>query len=168
MGDIETIITIIIVVFYIVNRFLKSKKQQNQTAKPIANQQQTGSPQSAQRAPERKKSFSFEDIVKEFEKNLSGDEHVEQEAFPVEEIVHEKPAPEIKVDKRIDKYSGREGTTYNSLGNPNIRKPILEFSRNENFKIREEEVNEYIEMLQNPQGFRDAVVLNEIINRKYF
>ncbi len=167
MGDIETIITIIFVVFYIVNRFLKSKKQQNPPQKSAANPQQTNSPQPAKKAPQRKKAFSFEDILKEFEKNLSGEEYVEKEAFPVEEIVHEKPVPEIKVETSPKGRSTYKGSTYSS-GKAINRKPTLDYGRNINFKIEEEGVNEYVEMLRNPKGFRDAVVLNEIINRKYF
>ena len=45
---------------------------------------------------------------------------------------------------------------------------ISSFARSENYSIKDDVASEYVKMLQDPEGFKNAIVLSEIINRKYF
>jgi len=48
------------------------------------------------------------------------------------------------------------------------RNEKTEFSRSENYTVKEEEESEFIKILREPDGAKKAIVLSEIINRKYF
>jgi hypothetical protein len=43
-----------------------------------------------------------------------------------------------------------------------------DFERNEKYQMKETEVSDFVEMLRDPNGAKNAIVLSEIINRKYF
>ncbi len=112
----------------------------------------------------RKKAFSFDDILKEFEKNLEGETYQEEEV--VEEIRHENPAP-VAVQEKTNPYQNyKNKTAPSALGEIKRTDPV--FVRAEAFKIRKKEVHPFVQMMRNPDGFKNAVVMSEIINTKYF
>jgi hypothetical protein len=43
-----------------------------------------------------------------------------------------------------------------------------DFERNQNYKLEEVEESDFLRLLKAPNGARNAIVLGEIINRKYF
>ena len=169
MENLETYLYIFFAVIYIISRILKTRSKQNQSQNPAPNPQQQAKPHPLRKTARPKKAFSFEDILKEFEKNISGENIEQEEAFPVREIKHEIPEPvavkTIKKDQspyKLPKYDS-------VLSKPqNIERERPVFKRNEKFEIKENVASEYVKMLQDPEGFRNAVVLSEIINRKYF
>ena len=168
MENLETYLYVIVAVIYIIVRIIKARSKQNQPKRPIVKPQQQMQPQPAKKTSGPKKAFSFEDILKEFEKNLTGEEVVQEKALPVKEIKHEKPAPVAvnKTKEKTNKYQKYKHKTYKD-GKEIIRKKMV-FERSEAFKIKESIASEYVRMLQDPEGFKNAVVLSEIINRKYF
>ena len=168
MENLETYLYVFFAVIYIISRIIKARSKQNQPRRPIVKPQQQMRPQPAKKTSGPKKAFSFEDILKEFEKNLTGEEVVQEKALPVKEIKHEKPVPVAvrKTQDKPNKYQKYKHKTYKD-GKEIIRKKLA-FERSEAFKIKESIASEYVRMLQDPEGFKNAVVLSEIINRKYF
>ena len=171
MENLETYLYILFAVIYIISRIVKARNKQNQT-KPQKPQQQTISTQrtKAPGEPKPKKAFSFEDILKEFEKNLAGEEIEHEKPLPVKEIKYEKPSrtPEKQVKKEPSPYDIYEGADFQKPREQitDIRKS--DFERSEKYTLKENIVNDYVKMLRDPDGFKNAIVLSEIINRKYF
>jgi len=164
--DLESLIPLIFVALYIIRMITKAKSKKetpNRTARP----QQASSPNSSS-APPQKKPFSFEDILKEFEKNLAGEEYVEEKPLPVEEIRYEKPKPKPAPVREPEPsiYQSYEGTTYESL--PSSMSKQDEYQRNEKYALQEKSMSEFAKLLRDPQGAKNAIILSEIINRKYF
>ena len=157
---------------YLVSQFLKKKKPQNRPAppKPVqqpmsAQPQQSANPTS-QAKP--KKTMSFEDILKEFEKNLSGEpEEQFEKPKPVEQHIFSKPEPAVvKEPTHESRYKSYENVDYKAeQSKDNVED---EFSRNEKYKISAQKEHPYIQMLRDPNGAKNAIVLSEIINKKYF
>ena len=168
MENLETYLYVFFAVIYIISRILKARSKQNQQQKPVPAQQQQRQARPVNPTSKPKKAFSFDDILKEFEKSLSGEETVPKEAFPVKEIKHEKPMPvAVKPsDNQAKPYQRYQHKTYKD-GKEIIRKKLV-FERNENLALKKEVVSDYVKMLQNPEDFKNAIVLSEIINRKYF
>ena len=167
--DLENLLPLVLAAIYILSRFFKAKPNQGKSKKPIS-PQKTNRPVSVDNKPTKKKAFTFEDILKEFERNLSGEDMEEEKPLPVEDIEYEKPKPvTVEVEDRPSKYESYEGTSYET---PEIlkkdRSEKEEFSRSENYAVKEEEESDFVKMLREPDGAKNAIVLSEIINRKYF
>ena len=168
MENLETYLYVFFAVIYIISRIIKARSKQNQEQKPVSRPQQQRQAQPAHTTARPKKAFSFDDILKEFEKNLSGEQPVKEEAFPVKEIKHDKPAPvAIKTsEKQPNPYQRYKHKTFK--GGKEIIREKLVYERSEKFAIKEDVASEYVRMLQNPEDFKNAIVLSEIINRKYY
>lgn len=166
MENLETYLYVFFAVVYIISRVIKARAKQNAAQKPAAKPQNQMQPQTANKPQQPKKGFSFDDILKEFEKNLRGGEYAEEEAIPVKELKYEEPVPVAVKAKEEAPNPFHDYKNVNLRSFEKAQDPI--FVRNENFKIKENIANEYVKMLRDPNGFRNAVVLSEIINRKYF
>ena len=109
MDNIENYLYILFAVIYIISRVIKARSKQKQQGSPQPPQRQApvSKPAQQQSQPQQKKAFSFEDILKEFEKNLAGEEEsAHEKPLPVKEIKYEKPRP-IPV-KEVEKKSSTE------------------------------------------------------------
>lgn len=154
-----------------ISRIIKARSKQKQQQKPVSSQQQQARPQHTRETPPpppRKKAFSFDDILKEFEKNLAGEEFQEEKV--VEEIRHEKPAPiavPAAIEEKPNPFQNYKGNTAKSASEE-IKRTIPVFKRSEKFAIKKQVVHPYVKMMRDPDGFKNAVVLSEIINTKYF
>lgn len=181
MDNFETYLYLALAVIYIISRILKARKQSPPQQQQRAPQQQQRAPQhqrpqqrtqmtETKKQPKPRKAFSFDDILREFEKNLAGEDFEEEKALPVEEINYEKEThyPTTEPEKALNPYESFEGTTYESPKIAERKEQSEVFSRSEKYNIKEDIVNNYKEMLQDPEGFKNAIVLSEIINRKYF
>ena len=185
MENIENYLYLLFVVIYIISRVLKGRSKQKQAddqqqprpKRPfsdIPTQRARPEPQRAQSQPKKKKAFTFEEILKEFEKNLSGeDDPIHEKPLPVEEIRHEKPRP-VKAPpppKKTNPYHAYNDPNASISSTPSDKMSKWEkeeFERNQKYKIKEKVVNDYARILRDPQGIKDAIILNEILNRKYF
>ncbi|MCG8307909.1 MAG: hypothetical protein MI975_11005 [Cytophagales bacterium] len=174
MDNLETYLYILFAVIYIISRIIKARGKQGQP-KPGQPQRPapfSGSARQSQRPPKPKKAFTFEDVLKEFEKNLAGEDEGTsyEKPLPVKEIKHETPAPKPveSIAAKPDPYKSYQGTLYEEKPKSESKTGKGMFERNEKYSIKENIVNEYVEMLRDPDGFKNAIVLSEIINRKHF
>jgi hypothetical protein len=169
MDNLENYLYLIFAVIYIISRIIKAKAKQKEANMPTQSQQ--GQAQTTQNQTPPKKAFSFEDILKEFEKNLGGEELSEEKPEPVIERRHEpiKAKPVPKVERKPSVYESYEGLTYESQMTAGQEESGTSlFARNEKFELNQNITSDYIKMLQDPEGVRNAIVISEIINRKYF
>lgn len=170
MDNLENYLYVLFAVIYIVSRIIKARSKKNKEQQPQSQGQASRAPH-PQNQPKPKKAFSFEDILKEFEKNLAGEEEHEK-PLPVEEIRYEQPAPvPVKQVKESPKpYDAYQGAPYRSIKEEIEidKEKDSSFVRSENYSIKSSVASEYVKMLQDPQGFKNAIVMSEIINRKYF
>ncbi len=165
--NLETYLYIFFAAIYVISRIIKARSKQKQQQKPVSSQQVRPQHTRETPPPPRKKAFSFDDILKEFEKNLSGEEFQEEKV--VEEIKEEKPAPiavPAAIEERPNPFQKYKNTTVKTA--QESKRNDLVFKRNENFAIKAKFVHPYVEMMRKPDGFKNAVVLSEIINTKYF
>jgi hypothetical protein len=165
--DLENLMPIILAIIYIASRFLKSKDKKKKAPKPFVEGQASPNDQQGG-ATENKKGFSFEDILKEFEKNLSGEEGEDEPAVPEPaKPVRQQQFQSRKVS-RPSPYKTYEGTVYESRATGDTDAGKEDFERNQNYKLEEVEESDFLRLLKAPNGARNAIVLGEIINRKYF
>ncbi|NJN26937.1 MAG: hypothetical protein HC819_13620 [Cyclobacteriaceae bacterium] len=173
MNNLENYLYIIFAVIYIISRIVKARAKQRETKLP--EQEPQSYTKTIDRKAPPKKAFSFEDIIKEFERNLSGDDYADEKPEPIPErkleALRPKPAPRPMPTpaNRPSEYETYEGMTYESqmAGQKEEEYESL-LGRNERFTIKQDVANEYAKMLQDPEGIKNAIVINEIINRKYF
>jgi hypothetical protein len=162
--DLESLLPLLFAAIYIISRFLKSKRKQDAPNRPA--------PQQGQRpdtGPTKKKAFSFEDILKEFEKNLAGEQIEEEKPLPVEPMHFDRPKPApVVVEEKRSPYHSYEGMRYEDEKSPVIVGKEKDFERSEKYQLKETEVSDFVQILRDPNGAKNAIVLSEIINRKYF
>lgn len=172
MDNFQEYLYVIFAVILIIYRIIKARSKQKKEQQPQS-QGQTSRPSGPQNQQKPKKAFSFEDILKEFEKNLSGEEEsAHEKPLPVKEIRYEQPAPVAvkRVKETPSPYDSYQGTPYRSIKEEIEldKENESSFVRSENYSIKTSVASEYIKMIQDPQGFKNAIVMSEIINRKYF
>lgn len=165
--DIELILYIIFIAIAILTRVLKGKKESNT---PTTSHQ----PESME-APKKKteKTLTFEELLREF----TGEE------APVQQ----EPEPEPRYSRQEEAYSYEEEyadeeirETYSRSVNEakklktldeqvSLDKPLERMEHFKQYETEEENTvgSEIIEMLQDEEGARKAIILSEIINRKY-
>lgn len=171
MDNLENYLYLLLLVIYIISRVMKARSKQGNSPVSGGNQHRNPQPISPQQKKQAKKAFSFDEILKEFEKNLSGEEFVEEPMVPVHEVKKEKPE-EVVIEHAYKKRSSLDQYNQKAYSSEKPRaatsNPNADFLRNDNYSIKKDKISKYKEMLSNPQGIKDVVVLNEIFNRKYF
>lgn len=192
MDNLENYLYLVFAVIYIISRILKAKPKNAEPApRPSRQPAEPVFETNTDSAPAPRKTMSFEDILKEFEKNISG--IPEEKPEPVMEsrrqiTFSEKEKPEVEEYETYE-GTGYENTTYNrpaheyekyqtiAYEDTNFQHETsydldlekrLEFLRNEKYTIQNNRASELIRMLREPGGAKNAIVLGEIINRKYF
>ncbi len=168
--DREIIFFIIFVVFSILSSLLNRKKKAQRPPQSPSAESQTADPQ------RKKRPFTFEDILREFEVEIP-----EQKQPQPEEVYDEQRYDEV--DERHDPFSYAdedkekssayetyEGATYDTaeVVNPELDKKLERLKNSEIYALSEQVTNEYAEELADPDGLRKAIVMKEILDRKYF
>ncbi len=179
MEDFQFIIYIIIGAIYIISRAIKGN---NKNQQPQKRPQQRPSQRPQQEAPK-----TFEDILAEFGKRME-----EQAGGTVEEepeVVQEAPKPRPKPVKNPFEMEGRnrqfadeesrriyeeaivraEGADLEFAPDEKFHKASLKmgFSAYEKEKPENEFAKEIRNTLADPDGAKKAIILSEILNRKY-
>ncbi|MEM6525012.1 MAG: hypothetical protein AAF693_14510 [Bacteroidota bacterium] len=163
MDDIQLLVYILIVAFGIFSRFLKAKKKK---PKPQA-------PADTETASE-KPVVSFEELLKEF----TGESSNEPELEEVYEPKRAKPKP-VAVEYNEDEIQQRYQEsliTAESYKSQSARKEEKQDDRHKgNFTHvngydaieKEPEESEFLAFLRDEDGPRKAIILGEILNRRY-
>jgi hypothetical protein len=197
MDDYQVIIYIILVVIYIISRALKAKKKIDPTVRPPEQRyEETGPyPESASKpfnTTPKPRQLTFEDLLKEF----SGYEEKESHSAPAETETAELPyktvtKPETREYQSYESpgnfptYKYEEAKSLESLVSYEdmYQSPgKVEQADTKHADINESRFKEYTsykgfdihkagrfrKLLHNATSMKDAVVLKEILDRKYF
>jgi hypothetical protein len=168
MEDLDIYLYIILFVIYAVSRVFKGIKKAAPKPPVQGSPQQPQGGQPTQTAPPKRKPFSFEDLLKEFEEAAT-----EKKSPPPvrEEVAVEPPPPPPipKVSSERSKYESYEGMSLETIPGPveDIGKRKIGYERNKKYSLDTRSPSIYAKMLANPDGAKKAIILSEIINRKY-
>jgi hypothetical protein len=182
MSDLELYIYIALALIYFLTRVFKPKKN----PRPPGNYKDSAADTSETPArPSRERQMTFEELLQEF----TGYREPPQTAAPdfEEEVKEEKIPEEIQEEKEeyqyyegYDDYKKSSFTGYNSIPQEerkmvtideqvSLDEPLLR-----KFEWGVDELSEssyttkYRNMLKNRESIRDAIILKEILDRKYF
>ncbi len=155
MDDIQIVLYIIFVLFAIVSRALKKKKQA-----PLKKVRQRQEPQEDQGS---EKQLTFEELLREFTE--------EKQPEPKVETVKEEQYFDTRDDdeiKRVYEESIRASEAYQSKEHSDDRH-TGNFQHFEHYSEEdlEEEESEIAKLLRDPESARNAIVLSEVLNKKY-
>ena len=167
MEDFSTLIYIAAGIFYLVIRLLGGKKKKGQ-----APQQQSGK-QGNKRTPK-----SFEELLQEFSdqaEQAMAPPKEEQPAYtePVQEVQESQPQSRSYDDQEaLSRYQQSVQMAQQSQRNELLTSKIgsAKSGRMGSYKIRKKrnvELEKTRKLLSNPKNLRQAVILKEIIDRKY-
>ncbi len=176
MDNLDIYLYIIILIIYAVTRIFKTANK-NAPVRPAQRKQPVQTPAQGEVETPRKRPFSFEDILREFEKGFQEEtgepaveSHMPSESFrPPPPVPASRPTTEESASDTV--YHTYEGQSYEDIpsyeekGHP-AEKPVYE--RSAKYKIDKAGVHEIVKKIRQPGGIRDAIIFNEIINRKYF
>jgi len=165
MDDIGTLFYIILFVLYFISRAFKKKKK---AAKPMQQEEEVRE----RKSETGKKPTSFEELLRE----LSGDKGEEEE----DDAPREQTAPReaeretFSSEREEDVRSTFERSVQAAKKASTIAErkiPTVETGRFKLFALEDEgespPASEYLRMLQDPQDVKKAIVLKEILDRKY-
>ena len=157
---------------YMISKFLKKKKPENQ---PDQNQEEVEEYQQEEDTPTQNKPSSIEEILRELSQGAESRKEPEPKADPIPERI---PEP-------IETYSREARPLPSQMENIEAIKPFEEidivphtelvrdkpeYGRSESFKIKEE-VNEIADDIHNTfqdaEGAKKAFLYGEVFNRRY-
>ena len=172
MDDLELYIYIALGVIYFLSRAFRKKK----SVTPQQNKRNADSAQDYDEDTRTEKTVTFEDLLREF----TGQK--EESKYEYEEEVEEPDSSYVEESPR--EYAATEEVEYKSYDEVyNVNKDLktldeqvnLEATgkkRFEEYKIEEgvnvHTANRFRELLRNKDSIRDAIILKEILDRRYF
>lgn len=157
MDDNTFIYYLILGAIYLISRVLKKKKP---AAKPKPRQHQASTPKEASQPQKPLRPTSFEDILRELTQELTPEEQRQPKVIEVEEPpkpIEEEKEPELTREQLYVKKKHEERD----------RAIKLALEREKAEMEEKHEPHEVLELLQEEGGAANAIVLSEILNRKY-
>ncbi|TRX61752.1 hypothetical protein FNH22_02950 [Fulvivirga sp. M361] len=163
MDDIQLLIYLALVGFGIFSRFFKAKK-----GKP--------KPSVTSQTPEKKeKTLSFDELLKEFTGEAAKNVQPEETIDSPEPVKQFEPKPAyVDTDEARQRYeqsikSAQELELSDNYANEEDERHTGNFRHFRGYASHEQEEPEHelIKFLREPGGARKAIILNEILNRKY-
>jgi len=154
--DDKFIYYLVIGAIYLISRVLKKKNPDT----PIPQRPTTHS-QEPHEEEQSKRPVSFEDLLKELTKEYTPEEKPVSKEFiyeePVEEIIKPAPVEEISREELYVKKRHKE------------MEESLQLKRKQTLALEEAEKNshEVLQLLKQEGGAANAIILSEILNRKY-
>jgi len=170
MEDSKILWYIVLGAIYFLSKVFGKKKKKNEP------EQSHGEEHIPENVPPESKSTSFEDILKEFSKEVGIPETEKKSALrPEPQPIIESPKPLVSETAPPLSYQEEKSLIEEPVDSIDLlEKPIergnLEFKRDEKFAIKEEYnelADEIHALLVDADGAKQAIVLSEILNRKY-
>ncbi len=161
--DDKFIYYLVIGAIYLISRMLKKKKPPTPVAPPMQNMEEAREQSApvAQRTSTPKPS-SFEDLLKEISQEFEGRREPITSTVVPEPVEIVKPSPSLEELTREQKYVERKQEEAAEAEEANQNR-LLRLADQEN----EHEPHAVLELLQEEGGAANAVVLSEILNRRY-
>ena len=157
MDDIQLLVYILIIAFGIFSRFLKAKKKNPKTQAPAESESDSQKP-----------TVTFEELLKEF----TGEDSTEvepEETFKPQKIEKKPVTVEYNDDEIQQRYqeSLRKAEAYQSKTKDDLHTGKFTHFRGYDDFEKEKEESEFLTFLREEDGPRKAIILGEILNRKY-
>jgi hypothetical protein len=175
MDDLELYIYIALGAIYFLSRVLRKKKP----APPPQKHRNTDSGRGYEQTPRTEKPVTFEDLLKEFTGQKEKPEYeYEEEPEELEESYTqevEQSAGEYATEEEVSYKSYEEvynvNKDYKTL-DEQVKLELAEKKRFDEYKISEgvniHTAKRFRDLLQNKDGIKDAIILKEILDHKYF
>ena len=169
MKDLDTWFYVIIFILYVGAQIWKGlkKAKQSQPAQqpqvsdtiPVGERRQTI-------AKKKRKKFSFDDLLKEFEKGFEQEKQSEQPVDLPTEVSDEYTPP---VYEGLEQYETELTSSFEEEKDVPLMGSLTssDGERDEKYKIKQVEENPFAKILHEPDGVRKAIIMSEILNRKY-
>jgi len=181
MDDISNLVYIVFLVIYLLSRVLGNKKKPA-TRKPPRKAQRhdefeiPNEPTGKQESETPRKPSTFEEILREFQRGFEGKEQSEESESEFDEAETFRGAPRKPLKEKYDNEV--EEKFEQAIEDAGKIKTLDEQIDIESFEVKKPKIVQeaeasretksyYAKLLSNPQGARDAVILSEILNRKY-
>ena len=157
MDDIQLLVYILIIALGIFSRFLKAKKKNPKTQAPAESESDSQKP-----------TVTFEELLKEF----TGEDSTEvepEETFKPQKIEKKPITVEYNDDEIQQRYqeSLRKAEAYQSKTKDDRHTGKFTHFRGYDDFEKEKEESEFLTFLREEDGPRKAIILGEILNRKY-
>jgi len=171
MEDLDIYLYVILFLIYAASRIFKGvKKAPQRPPAPGSGQgKSSGSGSPSQSGQPKRKPFSFEDLLREFEE-ASKPREPETEDYE-EKVIAPPPVPTKEIARQNSPYESYEGTSLEEIEEKLQEKTPIDTK----LLVREEKksramplARKYAELIRDPEGAKKAIILSEIINRKYF
>lgn len=169
MDDFKIWVYLAFAAIYLISRAMKKKGPEKKPQSPL----QTAEEES----PRKKAPASFEDLLREFTEEHEHQETAESEVLAPNPVV--APAKQVQEEIRLEgekrHFADDESRAIYERSIKEAEGSEISYERDEHFKMKrreiEEEENEIASelknMLKSPGDARKAVILSEILNRKY-
>lgn len=173
MDNLQFWLYVIIAVIYLISR---SKKKNNPEDTEIPQ-----TPRSGRSQPQQPPPISFEDLLREITeaKTPSKKPVVKSEVFDYEEDLKDEyqPLEDSRYDASRDDETMKvyEEAKRQAFVRPSLEESLtlsqtnMDFGRFKEFNEKKKEtmLDQYIKDLRDPEGFKKAFILSEILNRRY-
>jgi hypothetical protein len=168
MDNLDLYLYILIGIIYLVSRALKGQKKPvpQRPMRPAPGTPVSGDTTAPEPAPPRP--FSFEDLLREFERQVAPPEPEEKPLTPVEKYPAEEQHYPVAPSAEYASYEGQslEQEAYPMYYQESELQNIA--AQAEQDKPQSRRKRNFGRLLRHPSGVRDAVVLSEILQRKHF
>ncbi len=170
MKDLDTWFYVIIFVFYVgaqIWKGLKKAKQSPPAPQPEVSDTIPVGEKRRNTVEKRRKKFSFDDLLKEFENGFEQERQPEQAVDLPPEVSEEYVPP---VYEGLEHYTPELTSSFDEEKNDPVIEGLTSTDggeRSEKYKIHKEKENPFAKIFHEPDGARKAIILSEILNRKY-
>lgn len=176
---------LIIAVIYILSRALKKNEPQGEAAKPRPTRQRVPqrNVEASTPSPDRPKTLTFEDLLKEIQESrqpkpvfteppkaeyVNYDDDIKEEAQDLEDVDYDYRKKDniyqIYEDAKSQAFSRKSLEETMSIKDTETRfEKFKAFEQSKKKKVMED----YTKTLKDPAGLKRAVVMSEILNRKF-
>lgn len=178
MDNFKLWLYVIIGIVYLLSRLLKKRPDQSKTTPPnTSSQAPQRAPQPTPNSPE--KALTFEELLREITSQKEPAPQPRPVARPMPQREREKPAvlEDANYDyrKHDDVYEVYEEAKKQAFFRPSLEETmkvedtVVKFGKFKEFELARERdlMAEYLKDFQDPEGFKKAIVMSEILQRKF-
>ena len=165
--DYETIIYIVLGLIYLISRVMKNRNKE--VKKPQPQREETPNQRSIDTPPPRPSTFNemLKEIIEGVEKPVTESQKTQEKEYPQTYTYDEYDFDDNQTRESF-KNSVDEAKNIKSINNlVEIEDSKEVKKRYSSFRIRKKKMSKYAKMLNNSNSARDAIVLSEILNRRY-
>jgi hypothetical protein len=180
MNDLELYIYIALALIYFLSRAIRKKKP----VRPPAQKPRSASDDTYQSASPKERPLTFEDLLKEFTGQKEAETLEEEKLIETTEMSSSERKNEYEEDLYAENYNSYKEDSYKSYEevynnskdlktiDEQVSLNVIGRKRFDEYIIEKQEnihvANRFRKILKNSDTIRDAIILKEILDRRYF